>query len=166
MFMRKLILMVGLVFVGIACGDAVSEMLDAGVPDAGAETPGDGTSMQYVGNSTQTFRGSQYERDEDGQRIWENQDYVPTGNFPLYAACQETFGPGHRICTSAEIQFTTKIPNIEGRAWYGIGSNCPSGSGTSRSAVTDTGGFKAVPCSHNADPQVDTELPVACCGPK
>jgi len=38
--MRKLILMVGLIVVGIACGDAVNEMLDSGVPDAGAQ-PGE-----------------------------------------------------------------------------------------------------------------------------
>jgi hypothetical protein len=37
LLMRKLILMVGLIVVGVACGDAVSEMLDAGVPDAGAQ---------------------------------------------------------------------------------------------------------------------------------
>jgi hypothetical protein len=38
--MRKLILMAGLVVVGIACGDAVGEMMDSGVPDAGAQGTG------------------------------------------------------------------------------------------------------------------------------
>jgi len=165
--MRKLILMVALVFVGIACGDAVSEMLDAGVPDAGAETPGDGSSMQYVGNSAETFRASQYERNELGNPIYENNKAIDTGLFPLYAACQETFGPGHRTCTRAEIEFTTKIPNVEGRAWYGIGSNCGVGSGGGyRGAVTASGAFVTLDCNNGGDPQLDTELPIACCGPK
>ena len=135
--MKKLILMVGLIVVGIACGDAVGEMLD--VPDAGAEMPGDGSSMQYVGNSTEALSGGQ-------------------GIYTYYAACQTTFGPGHRMCTGNEIIYTVKIPQLsEGSAWYEPSFQCAGGS-ASRPTVNQVGRTTAVNCQNL--------LPVACCGPK
>jgi hypothetical protein len=148
--MRKLILMAGLIVVGIACGDAVGEMLDSGVPDAGAQ-PGDGSSMQYVGNSTKEFRG-------DGRELVDG-SLIERGFFVEYAACQETFGPGHRTCTHQEILFTTKIPPPDERkAWYGVPSAGCDSSGSNRATVDTAGIFSADRC--------DAELTIACCGPK
>jgi len=152
--MRKLILMAGLIVVGIACGDAVGEMLDSGVPDAGAEMPGDGSSMRYVGNSTQTFQGTDAIT-VDGQR-------VPQGIYTYYAACQETFGPGHRMCTAEEIIFTTKIPQLsEGFAWYDPLAECAGSTTDRRSAVNEVGTFSSQRCDSPS-----YALPIACCGPK
>jgi hypothetical protein len=142
--MRKLILAVGLIVVGIACGDAVGEILDSGVPDAGAETPGDGSSMQYVGNTSQTFQGG-------------------VGLYPAYAACQSDYGPGHRICTSDEIKFTTKLPQLteDAQAWYtleGCNGWASSSSSTNGSIVSGTGTFSSGNCQ--------VTRPFACCGPK
>jgi hypothetical protein len=163
--MRKLILMVGLIVVGIACGDAVGEMLD--VPDAGAQ-PGDGSSMQYVGNSTQTFRGYRtLSADTGGTLHDEYGNDVRTGIFEYYAACQETFGAGHRTCEDAEIRFTTKIPQIEGLAWYGIGADCAiagTGSVGTRRAVRANGDLVSTQCSSTESR--GATLPIACCGPK
>jgi hypothetical protein len=152
--MKKLILMVGLIVVGIACGDAVGEMLD--VPDAGAQ-PGDGSSMQYVGNSTKTFQGD--------ATVSVDGETVPQGIYTHYAACQEAFGPGHRTCTANEITFTTKIPQLsEGYAWYEPRGGCaPYSSNNStlyRNAVDERGAFSRQRCGNTY------ELPIACCGPK
>ena len=118
----------------------IGEMMDSGVPDAGAEMPGDGSSMQYVGNSAETFIGQQ-------------------GIYTFYAACQTTFGPGHRMCTGDEIIFTTKIPQLsEGFAWYEPSAQCSGGSGSARQAVNQVGTTATNNCG--------SSLPVACCGPK
>jgi hypothetical protein len=53
--MRKLILMVGLIVVGIACGDAVGEMMDSGVPDAGAQ-PTPTPVGKFVGYTSEGVR--------------------------------------------------------------------------------------------------------------
>ena len=98
--MRKLILMVGLVLVAFACSEPIGEMLtdggqmmmdagDAMAPDAGAQ-PGTGEGMKFVGNSSEKV--------------------IPTdGLFAIYAACQQTFGAGHRMCTLAEILNTADL---------------------------------------------------------
>ena len=138
--MKKLILMAGLIVVGIACGDAVGEMLDSGVPDAGAEMPGDGSSMQYVGNSTEAFNGQQ-------------------GIYTYYAACQTTFGQGHRMCTGDEIIYTVKIPQLsEGYAWYEPAAGCSGSSPSTHPVVNEVGTTAINNCG--------SSLPVACCGPK
>jgi hypothetical protein len=150
--MRKLILMVGLVVVGIACGDAVGEMLD--VPDAGAQ-PSDGSSMQYAGNTSGAYSPD-------------------IGLYAAYAACQSDFGEGHRVCERDEIHYTTKLPNLaEGSlAWYGTTScqswaiNSPSytaGVVNDKGNTTEAGdGLTGVSSSC-----VGSESrPFACCGPK
>ena len=163
--MRKVGLVFALVVVVFACSsgsDMLGEILDSGVPDAGAESPGDGTSMQYLGNSTKTFIGERLLRDENNNEVRDEYGIqVKTGIFEYYAACQETFGPGTRTCTEDEIRFTTKIPQVEGYAWYGIDAAC-SDNTNRRPAVTSTGGFTTVPCSATPLP----EIPSACCGPK
>jgi hypothetical protein len=150
--MKRIGLVFGLTVAAIACAtgaDMMGEILDSGVPDAGAETPGDGTSMQYVGNSTKEFRG-------DGR---DPADVVlERGFFVGYAACQETFGPGHRTCTQQEILFTTKIPPPDERtAWYGVPR--PGCDSANIRATVDTAGiFSRDRCA--------AELTIACCGPK
>ena len=67
--------------------------MDSGVPDAGAEMPGDGSSMQYVGNTSQAHSAN-------------------IGLYAVYAACQSDYGEGHRICEADEIRYTTKMPNL------------------------------------------------------
>jgi hypothetical protein len=60
-------LMVGLIVVGIACGDAVNEMLDSGVPDAGAQ-PGDGYEVPC--DETQVIEFNRYSTETvDGTEI-------------------------------------------------------------------------------------------------
>ena len=161
--MRRFIVMVGLVVVGVACGsgaDMLGEILDSGVPDAGAD-PGDGTSMQYVGNSDDTFSGRSAGYYDD-----ENNVERPEGIFDYYAACQSTFGPGHRMCTLNEIIFTTKIPQLnEGDlAWVNPNTTCSSQT-QSRAAVDHRGRFvdtRCPPSTNDSSPL----LPIACCGPK
>jgi len=147
--------MVALVVVAVACGtagDMVGEILDSGVPDAGAQ-PGDGSSMQYVGNSAEAFQW----RDS---YVVENET-IKQGIFTYYAACQDTFGPGHRMCTGDEILYTTKIPQLnEGLAWYGPDTAC-GGQFNRHSAVNEVGGFEEANCETSG-----TVLPIACCGPK
>jgi hypothetical protein len=96
--------------------------------------------MQYVGNSTETLTGQQ-------------------GIYTYYAACQETFGPGHRMCTAEEIIFTTKIPQLsEGYAWYEPAAGCSGSSPSTRPVVNEVGTTAVNNCG--------SLLPVACCGPK
>jgi len=144
--------MVALVVIAVACGtagDMVGEILDSGVPDAGAEMPGDGSSMQYVGNSTKTFQGT--DTIDNGN--------VNQGIYTYYAACQETFGSGHRMCTAEEIIFTTKIPQLsEGFAWYDPLAKCSTTD--RRSAVNEVGTFSSERCGFSY------LRPIACCGPK
>jgi hypothetical protein len=146
--MRQLVLMVGLVVVAIACAtgaDMMGEILDSGVPDAGAQgCLSDCARMQYVGNSTQALGYDQ-------------------ALYTHYAACQETFGPGTRTCTGAEITFTTEIPQLaEGFAWYeprGTCTDCGGGSTSScGNAVNEVGTLSRQRCS--------VSLPIARCGPK
>jgi len=151
--MRKLILMFGLAVVAIACAtgaDMMGEILDSGVPDAGAD-PGDGSGMRYVGHSTRTYLGT--DTIDNGQ--------VVQGIYTYYAACQETFGPGHRMCTEDEIIFTTKIPQLNfGFAWHDPRAKCNSQTGQ-RVAVNRLGQFSLQGCGEG-----EKELPIACCGPK
>ena len=169
--MRKFGLMVAVALAAVACAtgaDMVVEMMDSGVPDAGAQpgTPGDGSSMRYVGNSERRFRGANRAQDADGNLVRDERGQrIPVGIFELYEACQDTFGAGHRTCTRDEILFTTRIPQTSGLAWYGVESTCGSGQ---RAAVSSTGVFSSEPCSVTTDeqnPGVTSLLPVACCGP-
>jgi hypothetical protein len=151
--MKKLILVVGLTAVAIACGsaaDMMGEIMDAGVPDAGAD-PGDGSTMKFVGASTGTAT-------------------CTNGLFALYAACQETYGADHRMCTLAEIMNTANMPNLaEGTSWYaatltslpctGYSQN-RSGTTTLRAPTVN----ELVQLSGQA--ACGSEMPVACCGPK
>ena len=174
MEMKRVLLLMGLA-AAIACGSSAGDMMGEAfddmtdVPDADAQSPGDGSSMQYVGNSTRTFRGDRTLREENGNTVEDEYgNEVRTGIFEYYAACQETFGPGTRICTSEEIRFTTDIPQVSGLAWYGIDADCvPFSSNTNsgtRQAVSPTGQFTKAPCS-TSDPNA-IQLPVACCGPR
>jgi hypothetical protein len=134
--MRKLILMVGLIVTAAGCSDAGAQSVDC-ISDC--------SRMQYVGNSTNAFLGSE-------------------GIYVYYAACQTDFGPGHRMCTSDEIWFTVDLPNLGvGQAWAGDGCVGWSGSGTSQNplsgpAVDERGRTTSWPCSGS--------LSVACCGPR
>ena len=77
--------------------------------------------------------------------------------------CQETFGPGHRMCTADEIIFTTKLPQLnEGFAWYDPRAKCSDASRGGRVAVSELGTFTTQQCDINPG----SELPIACCGPK
>jgi len=150
--MKKLILMVGLVVVAFACGtgaDMMGEIMDSGVPDAGAQ-PGTGDGMQFVGVSTEA---------------------VPAtgGIFPMYAACNATFGSDHRMCTLAEILNTPKPPTLlEGQSWYQQDLNSTPCNGYSYAgtntnplnapSVNEVGKVYSSRCSNN--------FTIACCGPK
>jgi hypothetical protein len=154
--MRKFGLMVGLALFAIACAtgaDMVGEMMDSGVPDAGAQ-PGTGEGMKLVGNSTQTVTPSE-------------------GLFGIYAACQQTFGAGHRMCTLAEILNTADMPTLAaGLSIYqsnlGVlecGGWSQTRTGTSPNvrslyapAVDESGKFDQAYCGE--------AFAVACCGPK
>jgi len=76
--MKKLILMAGLIVVGVACGDAVGEMMDSGVPDAGAQgTGGSGTIPPGVviecdQQWTETYKSFNYLRDAEGRPVYDN----------------------------------------------------------------------------------------------
>ncbi len=95
--MRKLFLMVGIVVVAIACssaGDMIGEILDSGVPDAGAQpTP----AGKFVGYTSEGYRLRPSEPGEGGL-------------FNTYAACQLDFGASARICTVPEILATLNLP--------------------------------------------------------
>jgi hypothetical protein len=143
--------MFGLAVVAIACAtgaDMMGEIMDSGVPDAGAETPGDGTSMQYVGNTSQTFLGD-------------------VGLYPAYAACQSDYGAGNRICTADEIKFTTKLPQLTGGevAWYsleGCSDWTSASSGVNGLLVNSKGNVTG----STGDSRCFQLHPFACCGPK
>ncbi len=94
--MRKLILMVGLIVVGIACGDAVGEMMDSGVPDAGAQ-PTPTPVGKFVG-----YTSEGYPLSATGGGLG--------GLFNTYAACRSDFGATARICTVAEVLGTVDLP--------------------------------------------------------
>jgi hypothetical protein len=152
--MKKLGTMVGLALVAIACAggaDMMGEVLDSGVPDAGAQ-PGDGADMKFVGVTSASFRA--YD-----------------GIFPMYTGCVADFGAGHRVCTQAEILNTTPPPTLPGeneRFWFqaDLTSSPPCGgwasNGTSPNflrapTVNQAGQLAAQTCSN--------ELPATCCGP-
>ena len=124
--MRKLVLIGAIAAVAFACGtgaDMVGEILDAGVPDAGAQ-PGDGTSMQYVGNSTRTFSGRTAYTDGVGV----DQVTVQEGRLEYYQACQEDYGPGHRMCTRDEIIFDRACRQVvDGKRVLGVVPGKPPG---------------------------------------
>ena len=97
--MRKWIVGVGLVVVAVACGtgaDMVGEMLDGGVPDAGAQ-PTPTPVGKFVGYTSQGYRLSVVNPGEGGL-------------FNTYAACQSDFGATARICTVAEVLGTVDLP--------------------------------------------------------
>jgi hypothetical protein len=96
--MRKLGTMVGLALVAIACatgGDMVDEMLDSGVPDAGAQ-PTPKPVGKFVGYTSEGY--SLYPSDGEG------------GLFNTYAACQTDFGNNARICTVTDVLGTIELP--------------------------------------------------------
>jgi hypothetical protein len=167
--MKKALLLTGLA-AAVACGSSAGDMLgDAfddmtDVPDADAQSPGDGSSMQYVGNSDKTFSTSRIKTDPDNGNTltdeWNNEEI--DGIFEYYAACQETFGPGARTCTADEIRYTTKIPNLDGPAMYGIDARC-SQSQQKRNIVKPDGTFGTAYCCRGDNSAM---LPVACCGPR
>jgi hypothetical protein len=108
--MRKLILMVGLVAVAIACGsaaDMVGEIMDSGVPDAGAQ-PTPKPVGKFVGYTNDAYR-----LNTNSQLPGEG------GLFNTYAACQTDFGPTARICAVTEVLGTVDLPAPppEGGAW-------------------------------------------------
>jgi hypothetical protein len=126
MVMRKLILMVGLVVVAIACGDAAGEILrdagqvmvdagDAMAPDAGAQTgecvvgptgpqgPAGPVGPPGPPATAMQFVGRSTDTFNGSQ-----------GVLTYSAACQADFGPGHRMCTSEEILNTVELPALTG----------------------------------------------------
>lgn len=174
--MKKGFFVIGLA-AAVACGSSAGDMLgDAfddmtDVPDAEAQSPGDGSTMQYVGNSTQTFSGDASWNDNGTQ--------VREGRFDWYRACQADFGPGHRMCTADEIIFTTDVPPLdEGAiAWIDpLSETCGRISDTSnttrRAAVDHRGSLVSAYCASSGNDTQNGELnqtsfrPIACCGPK
>jgi hypothetical protein len=157
--MKKLGWMVALVVIAVACGsgaDMMGEIMDSGVPDAGAQ-PGDGSSMQYVGNSTAAFLGA--------DMVSVDGEPMDQGIYDYYAACQDTFGPGHRMRTREEIIFTTQLPQLaDGFAWYDPTAKCNrvDTNNSQRAAVNQVGTLSTRSC--RSSPSDD--LPIACCGPK
>ena len=165
----KRTLMLGGLAAAVACGSSAGDMMGEAfddmtdVPDADAQSPGDGSTMQYVGNTSQAYPAD-------------------IGLYAVYAACQSDYGEGHRICEADEIRYTTKLPNLaEGAlAWYGT-TACrgwtTTSSGENGSVVNDKGNTTANGLSvdtrcpgyaaggnNGADPT--DALPFACCGPK
>ena len=134
--MQRFMLMVGLVVAAAGCSDAGAQS---------GECATDCRRMQYIGNSTDAFLGSE-------------------GIYAYYAACQKDFGPGTRMCTSEEIWSTTDLPNLSvGYAWAGNGCDGWSGEGTASNpldgpAVDERGRTTSSSCSGT--------LPIACCGPR
>ena len=130
--MRKLILMVGLVVVAIACGETAGEMLtdagqtmmdagDAMAPDASAQT-GECVVGPTGPQGAIGPQGSQGPAGPPGPPAAAMQ-FVgrTTGTFngsqgvlAYSAACQTDFGPGHRICTSEELLNTVDLPALAG----------------------------------------------------
>jgi hypothetical protein len=97
--MRKLFWMVGLVVVAVACGtagDMVGEMLDSGVPDAGAQ-PTPTPVAKFVGYTAEAHPLGRTQEDKGGL-------------FDSYAACRADFGATARICTTAEVLGTADLP--------------------------------------------------------
>lgn len=97
--MKKLILVGGLVVVAIACSsgaDMLGEILDSGVPDAGAQP---GTSGKFVGYTSEAYRLST------------NSSLEGVGGlFNTYAACRSDFGATARVCTVTEVLGTADLP--------------------------------------------------------
>ena len=96
--MKKLILVVGLVAAAVACGtgaDMMGEILDSGVPDAGAQVPGV-TTAKFVGYSAGAHQLAPQGR--------------LGGLFNTYAVCQADFGAKARICTIGEVHSTLDLP--------------------------------------------------------
>ena len=104
--MRKVGLVVGLTLAAIACAtgaDMVSEMMDSGVPDAGAQPGVDG---KFVGYTEEAYSLSPRQDPDTG-----SDEYVEGGLFFTYAACQSDFGSSARICTVAEVLTTVSLPS-------------------------------------------------------
>jgi len=144
--------MVALVVVAVACGtagDMVGEILDSGVPDAGAQ-PGTGEGMSFVGVSTEAVRATD-------------------GVFPMYAACRAAFGADHRMCTQAEILNTANLPTLpEGQSWYMQDLNSTPCGGYARAGTSPS--FLRLPTVDEVGRLVSQVCSgthtVACCGPK
>ncbi len=156
--MRRVGTIIGLVLVAVACGsgaDMMGEILDSGVPDAAAQ-PCTGESMKFVGSSS-------------GKVVPAN------GLFATYAACQQTFGAGHRMCTLAEILNTADMPMLAtGPSIYQADLNSLPCAGWSETRAGTSPNFTSLYA-----PSVDelgkfapkaaycgNETTVACCGPK
>jgi hypothetical protein len=147
--MKKLGWMVALVVVAVACGsgaDMMGEIMDSGVPDAGAQP---GTEGTFVGYSSERLSLSR-------------------GLFAVYAACQADFGASSRICTEAEVLGTLNLPGLpsldpnssNGSAWavetLAVAPSCfRSVSGSSGTYLGTNGLWASAPCHH--------ERVLACC---
>jgi hypothetical protein len=150
--MKKLGWMVALVVIAVACGsgaDMMGEIMDSGVPDAGAQ-PGTGEGMKLVGYTSEALQGN-------------------AGIFELYAACQSDFGAGHRVCTEEEVVYTTALPAPPtnpagaepGPAWLlrsNAGLSSCLRSNDSGPTLTGGGTFSSALCGNF--------FRAACCGPK
>jgi hypothetical protein len=137
--MRKLVLMVGLVVVAIACAtgaDMVGEMMDSGVPDAGAQP----------GTPVGEFVGYTSEAHTLGRRTVPTSGANVGGLFDSYAACQADFGASARICTTAEVLGTANLPAAPPVGGPGSGSDDPAEGGW----VVET--LAAVPACWGEDP--------------
>ena len=99
----------------IACSsgaDMMSELMDSGVPDAGAQ-PTPKPVGQFVGYTTEGY----FLTPREGEG----------GLFNTYAACQADFGSKARICTVTDVLGTLELPapppggdlenNTESGAW-------------------------------------------------
>lgn len=97
--MRKLTLISGLALAAIACAtgaDMVGEIMDSGVPDAGAQ-PTPKPVGTFVGYTSEGY-ALRATGDSSG------------GIFNTYAACQADFGETARICTVTEVLGTVNLP--------------------------------------------------------
>ena len=151
--MRKFMVMAGLVVVAVACSsgaDMIGEMLDAGVPDAGAQ-PTPRPVGKFVGYTSEAYTLDPFS-DPSG------------GIFNTYAACQADFGDSARICTSTDVLGTLDLPaappegddgqNIQPGAWLiannldGVSMCWSGGSGSGRNAphITPRGGIVSADC--------------------
>jgi hypothetical protein len=130
--MRKLILVLGLVVVAIACGETAGEMLtdagqtmmdagDAMAPDAAAQT-GECVVGPTGSQGSTGPQGAQGPAGPPGppaaamQFVGRTTDTFngAQGMLTFTQACQADFGPGHRMCTSEEILNTVDLPTLAG----------------------------------------------------
>lgn len=148
--MRKMIWIGMLTLAVIACGtgaDMMGEIMDSGVPDAGAQ-PTPKPVGKFVGYSSEAHR-------LNPQNMG--------GQFNIYAACQADFGATARICTVTDVLGTLDLPapppegdgqNVLSGAWL-IANNldgvplCWNEGASSITApyITQQGGFQSDSCT-------------------